>query len=142
MSKFVGEFIGSPAMNFLRGTVAGGHVVSPHMDITLRDELRRALLAYEGQEVWAGFRPENLSLGGAAAVENVIRARVKLVEPVGAETIIIATAGGEGVTARVEAEATASAGEDVTLVARPDKVHVFDVQTERNILFAAPAVAA
>ncbi len=142
VSKFVGEFIGSPAMNFLKGTVQQGHVVSPHMDITLRSELLTALRSYEGQEVWVGVRPENLELARPDSRENLIRTTVKLVEPIGAETIIIGTAGEAGITARVEAEETAAVGEAILLRARPDKVHVFDLHTEHNVLYIGQPVAA
>ncbi len=142
VSKFVGEFIGSPAMNFLKGTVRQGHVVSPHLDITLRSELLDALRGYEGREVWVGVRPENLELAQPGSRENLLHITVKLVEPIGAETIIIGIAGEAGITARVEAEETAVVGDTITLVARPDKVHIFDVQTERNVLFLNQPVAA
>ncbi|MDX2008398.1 MAG: sn-glycerol-3-phosphate ABC transporter ATP-binding protein UgpC [Meiothermus sp.] len=142
LSKFVGEFIGSPAMNFLRGTVRQGHVVSAHMDITLRKDLLDVLRGYEGKEVWLGIRPENLELARPDSSENWIRTTVKLVEPIGAETIIIGTSGDFPLTARVEPEESAVVGAALTLAARADKVHVFDLETERNLLFTKPPVAA
>ncbi|HEY8582038.1 MAG TPA: sn-glycerol-3-phosphate ABC transporter ATP-binding protein UgpC, partial [Capillimicrobium sp.] len=58
---FVAGFIGSPAMNFLPGTVEGDRVRLPIGDVVLGDALRRAL---EGRprgsrEVIAGVRPED-----------------------------------------------------------------------------------
>ncbi|GIW35969.1 MAG: sugar ABC transporter ATP-binding protein [Meiothermus sp.] len=141
-SKFVGEFIGSPAMNFLKGTVRQGQVVSPYMNLALRSELLAALRGYEGQEVWVGIRPENLELAPPGSRENLIRTTIKLVEPIGAETILIGSAGEASITARVEAEETAAVGETLLLQARPDKVHVFDLQTERNVLYAGQPVVA
>lgn len=132
VSKFVGEFIGSPAMNFLRGTVIQGHVVSAFMDIAPVGEVAQLLKNYEGKEVFVGVRPENLSLGNGEA-NNVIRMKVKLVEPIGAETVVIGHADGAGLTARVDAEATVNAGDTITLVAKPTKLHVFDAESEQNI---------
>jgi multiple sugar transport system ATP-binding protein len=133
VSKFVGEFIGSPAMNFLRGTVIQGHVVSAFMDIAPIGEVAQFLKHYEGKEVFVGVRPENLSLGNAET-SNIIKMKVKLVEPIGAETVVIGHADGAGLTARVDAEASINAGDTVTLIARQNKLHVFDAVSEQNIL--------
>ncbi len=139
VSKFVGEFIGSPAMNFLRGTVVQGHVVSPLMDIAPVGEVAQLLKNYEGKEVFIGVRPENLSVG-IAETSNIIKAKVKLVEPLGAETVVIGHVDGAGITARVDAEVTVNAGDTITFVAKPTKLHVFDAVTEQNILNLNKAV--
>jgi multiple sugar transport system ATP-binding protein len=133
VSKFVGEFIGSPAMNFLRGTVIQGHVVSPFMDIAPVGEVAKQLKGYEGKEVFVGVRPENLMLG-KTETSNFIKAKVKLVEPIGAETVVIGFVDSAGMTARVDAEATVNAGDTITLVAKPNKLHVFDAVNEQNIM--------
>jgi MOSC domain-containing protein YiiM len=39
-----------------------------------------------------------------------------------------------GMTARVDAEANVNAGDTVTLVANPDKLHSFDAVSEQNIM--------
>src|SRR5258706_170406 len=54
---FVAGFIGSPAMNIVRGRLAAGVVTAGGLVLPLRGEIQ-ALQAYEGREVLVGIRPE------------------------------------------------------------------------------------
>ncbi len=57
---FVAGFIGSPAMNFLPGTLEDGNLATPLGTIALTPQLRQALTqANSGREVIVGIRPEN-----------------------------------------------------------------------------------
>src|SRR5215831_15743683 len=57
---FVAGFIGSPAMNFLPGTVEDGKMRTPLGDIPLHDRLRQALeRAKAPRDLIVGIRPEN-----------------------------------------------------------------------------------
>jgi multiple sugar transport system ATP-binding protein len=142
VSKFVADFIGSPAMNFIKGRVQGGHIKGDLFDVKPDNVLLQGLTPYEGREVYLGIRPENLGLKGRTDIpegDNLIRARVRLVEPIGAETIIIGTVGEDNLVARVDAEAAVRADDEVILLAKPNKVHAFDVQDEHNIRYAKAA---
>jgi ABC-type sugar transport system ATPase subunit len=78
VNKFVAGFMGSPAMNFLVGTVQNGHLKSPQFDLAPNGELAQKLRASEGKKVYVGIRPENLGLRGNTAIaegQNVIKAR-------------------------------------------------------------------
>lgn len=146
LSKFVGGFIGSPAMNFLKGRVENGCIKNAFFDVRPIEAFAEQLEPYEGKELYLGVRPENLGLKGVSDIpedHNHIRATVKLVEPIGAETIIIGTVGDDPITARVEAEAVVDVGDEVTLLAKRHKVHAFDVEDGHNLRFTEPlAVAA
>jgi len=137
-SKFVGGFIGSPAMNFLKGTIENGCFKNPYANVAICGPLEQKLLPYEQKEVYLGIRPEDLELKGytdLAENNNTITATVTLVEPIGAETIIIAKVGDEPITARVDALAIPQVGEEITLLAKQSKLHAFDIEDEHNILF-------
>ncbi len=138
VSKFVGGFMGSPAMNFLAGTVQEGRIRGGGFDVKPDVELLEKLRKYNGKKVYLGIRPENLGLKGATDIpeaDNLIRAKVKLVEPIGAETIIIAAVNGEDLVARVEAEVAVKMGDEVELLAKPGKVQAFSFENERNIRY-------
>jgi multiple sugar transport system ATP-binding protein len=68
---FVAEFIGSPAMNLVRGRLSGGQVQFGSRSLDVPDAVlsaRSGLRDYEGKEVVLGIRPEDL--GDAAFARN------------------------------------------------------------------------
>ena len=71
---FVAGFIGSPAMNFLPGTVENGALRTGLGDFPLTDRLRREIEgANTGRDVIVGIRPENFE--DAALVPADVRGR-------------------------------------------------------------------
>jgi multiple sugar transport system ATP-binding protein len=139
VNKFVAGFIGSPAMNFMVGTVQDGRIRSPQFDVQPDAELTAKLAPYNGKKVYLGVRPENLGLKGYTDIpegDNAIAATVEVVEPLGAETHVIASVGGDqNIVARVDAHANVSAGDQVTLLAKPSGIHAFDLEGEHNIRY-------
>jgi multiple sugar transport system ATP-binding protein len=139
INKFVAGFMGSPAMNFLVGTVQDGRVRGTNFDIKPDPELSQKLQKYTGKKVYFGIRPENLGLRGNTNIpeqDNVIRATIEVVEPLGAETILIASVDGDqSLVARVDAHARVAPGDKVELLADPTKMHAFTLEDERNIRF-------
>jgi multiple sugar transport system ATP-binding protein len=140
VNRFVAGFMGSPAMNFLIGTVQNGHLKSPHFDLAPNGELAQKLRASEGKKVYVGIRPENLGLRGNSKIaegQNVIKALVEVVEPLGAETHILASVGGDQtVVARIDSHARVAAGDNIELVADLNFLHAFDMESEANLRFA------
>ena len=140
VNKFVAGFMGSPAMNFMIGTVQNGHLKSPTFDLAAGPELAQKLKAVEGKKVYVGIRPENLGLRGYTAIpenQNVIKANVEVVEPLGAETHILASVGGDQtVVARIDSHARVAAGDQIDLLADLKFLHAFDMESEANLRFA------
>lgn len=142
-NMFVAGFIGSPQMNFLKGTVGEE---DGRTQIRLADGTRvgvseakaRGLKeqGYHNKEVYVGIRPEHLH---DAAVEpltkdySVFRGRIELAELMGAEIYLHFELCGKQITARVDSKSGKKSGEDVELHFHWDKVHVFDVETEKAI---------
>jgi multiple sugar transport system ATP-binding protein len=141
VNRFVGGFMGSPAMNFLVGTVQDGHIRASTFDVKPDPELAQKLQKHNGQRVYFGIRPEDLGLKGVTDIperDNVINATVDVVEPLGAETQVIASVEGEGdqsIVASVDAHARIAAGDKVQLLANPERMQAFDLETERNIRY-------
>ena len=140
VNKFVAGFMGSPAMNFLVGNVQNGHLKSPQFDLAPSGELAQKLKVAEGKKVYVGIRPENLGLRGMTAVEeghNIIKAQVEVVEPLGAETHILASVGGDQtLVARVDSHAQVTAGDQIELLADLGFLHAFDMESEANLRFS------
>jgi multiple sugar transport system ATP-binding protein len=122
---FVAEFIGSPAMNLLKGTVQGGSVVTAG---GIKMPLPKKHGAKAGQTVVYGIRPEHLDLGKG------FEATVSVTEPTGPEIHIYADSGGEEICAVLRERAQLSRGQKIDLAPRLDQVHLFDQESGKAIV--------
>lgn len=103
-TRFVAEFIGTPAMNILPGALLPS--------------------VAEGAS-HVGVRPEHLSLAGGEAA--LIEGRCLLCERLGEVTIIhLALEGGGTVVAKIPGDLAPARGEVVRLAAEPGRLHRFD----------------
>jgi multiple sugar transport system ATP-binding protein len=123
---FVAQFIGTPPMNLVRGTVSEGALRTPSFSLPLAERYRAA--AREGQAVVIGIRPEHIghATPGGAAINGV----VDVVEPIGHESIVYATAGTERLVAIFDPHDTPRAGETIALNVDAEALHLFDGATE------------
>jgi multiple sugar transport system ATP-binding protein len=128
---FVAGFIGSPAMNFLHGTLRrdnGAAVVVEVGDgVQLPASVRES--GKDGQHVVYGVRPEHFDI----AADGGLPTRVQLVEPTGADTFVYANFGGTKVCAVFNERHTFRSGDIVHLRPRPNLTHVFDSTTGRTV---------
>jgi multiple sugar transport system ATP-binding protein len=115
---FVAQFIGSPAMNVMRGTCRGGAVEA------LGQRWPCAAAAREGQAVHYGIRPTDLALATSG-----IPARVVVVEPTGAETELLLEVGGEQLTLVMHGRTDAQPEQTVHLAVDAARAHVFDASS-------------
>jgi multiple sugar transport system ATP-binding protein len=128
-NQFVAGFIGSPAMNFLPGTVrrANGSAF-----VELKDGTRVPAppsSAQEGQPVIFGTRPEHLSL----ANDGGIPAKVVVLEPTGMDTFIACRHEGMEISAVFRERHDFAPGTNVHLVPDLARSHLFDAQTGQRI---------
>jgi multiple sugar transport system ATP-binding protein len=124
---FVAGFIGSPAMNFLKGRLArngAGLAVKLGDGVSLPAPTLRA--DHEGREVTLGVRPEHL-----AVRSDGVPAEVVVVEPTGADTQIFCKLAGTDVTAVVRERHTFHPGEAIRLA--PDLTFLFDPASGERI---------
>ena len=140
-NTFVAAFVGSPPMNLQTATLSrtGDEttVRAFGTDIGLSAE-QGGRLAGLGQSTFTfGVRPEDIYLApspGAPSRFSAFRARVIAVEPLGAETIILAQTGaGEEVTARVRGTVPVHSDETVDLHMDTKSVRFFDGETGNAI---------
>ncbi|MGF1528468.1 MAG: ABC transporter ATP-binding protein [Candidatus Competibacterales bacterium] len=128
---FVAGFIGSPAMNFLKGVVApngAGSVVRTEEGIEL--PLPHHHTFENDREVVYGVRPEHLAVvPPEGARGGGLAAQVEVVEPTGADTLIFARLGALEACAMARERVTLKAGQAVHLAPQLDHVHVFDAQS-------------
>jgi len=118
---FVASFIGSPAMNLIKGKVNKGAVVASNgARLPLPPKDARAK---EGQEVVYGIRPEDLELGKGFDI------KLSVTEPTGPELHLYGDLGEEEVCAVLRSRAELKRGEMVGLAPRLDRVHLFDADT-------------
>jgi multiple sugar transport system ATP-binding protein len=129
-NTFVGGFIGSPAMNFLPGTVrsqSGGQQVVLDGGAVLEAP---GWAAEDGQAVLYGVRPEHLHLSDA---QRGLRVTVTVVEPTGADTLVIGSVGEAHVHAMFRERHTFAPGETIYLEPEGGKVHLFDAASGKRL---------
>ncbi|MCX6972040.1 MAG: sn-glycerol-3-phosphate ABC transporter ATP-binding protein UgpC [Verrucomicrobia bacterium] len=138
---FVAGFLGSPPMNFLKGSLRkdGGQVIFKEMKggaVELKLGARPVALAYIGREVTLGIRPENCDLAphGKPLPENTFQAVVDIVEPMGAETYFYLQTGAHTVISRSHAAVDQrEAGHRLLFEMQADRAHLFDTETGLRI---------
>jgi ABC-type sugar transport system ATPase subunit len=127
---FVARFIGSPPMNTVPGTarvdgagvsveIGGGRLA-----VTVEGSVA------DGMRVVAGIRPEHLRLG-----VGPMGATVRAIEWLGHERHVYCDVDGTALIVR-DTEAGgggARPGDEVTLAASPDDVHLFDAETTERL---------
>jgi multiple sugar transport system ATP-binding protein len=127
-NQFVAGFIGSPAMNFLKGTVRSNGVVSFEGPNGVSLPLKMAPPASEGRPAIYGIRPEHFTIADDGAEAEII-----VVEPTGSETQVFAKLGGEQVIAMFHERHQFSPGEKIRLKPNPSLVHLFDDTTGERL---------
>jgi multiple sugar transport system ATP-binding protein len=131
-SVFVGGFVGSPAMNFAKAKVQDGALTFANGDrIPLSALAAGKQGVADGREVIVGIRPEHFVTLADPAM--TLTAKVQVVEPLGSDTLVHFSIGGETLTARMPPEMRPQVGADLRLGLDPTKVHLFDAATERVI---------
>ena len=97
VNLFVAGFIGSPAMNFLPGTVEDGKMRTPLGDIPLHDRLRQALeRAKAPRDLIVGIRPENFEDAALVSAANrpngiTFHATIDVLESLGSDVFVYFT---------------------------------------------------
>lgn len=135
---FVAGFIGSPAMNQLRGTISatdgrsqletvGGQIPLPTVPSA----------SLVGRDLVMGIRPEHLIMHDTAAPGR-FPVRVAVVEPTGADTMVMARSGSMQITVLIRQRRSVRADDIVYLSFEEQEMHLFDPETGD----ALPAVCA
>ncbi|RWM29368.1 sn-glycerol-3-phosphate ABC transporter ATP-binding protein UgpC [Mesorhizobium sp.] len=124
---FVAGFIGSPAMNLLKGTVKKGE--KPVVDIAgSAFPMPAGAQTEDGQAVVYGVRPEHLEIH-----PDGVASTISVVEPTGSETLVFVRFGEGEMVALFRERHDFKPGDTLKLRPRLDHVHLFDAGTGKRL---------
>jgi multiple sugar transport system ATP-binding protein len=125
---FVAGFIGSPAMNFIKGRIAKKNGTQKFVSDSGSILPMRPLNADDGQPAIYGIRPEHITIG-----EGGLPVRVSVLEPTGAETQIFAKADDDLIDAVIKERLSLRPGDEVPFLIDPANAHIFDRRTSQRL---------
>ena len=130
---FVAGFIGSPSMNFIRGTIDGNQFITETLKLTIPQDKLTSLQTSGCQHkaVVMGIRPEDII--PQQHEENCVAARISVAELTGAEFMLYSTVGGHELVVRAGAVNDYHAGDNINIYFDMNKCHFFDAETEQAI---------
>jgi multiple sugar transport system ATP-binding protein len=133
---FVAGFIGSPAMNFVTVTTAGGELMMGQTRLSLAGEPARVVAAQTpGKNLTIGFRPEHIALAnGTGDSATRFPAVVDVVEYLGNEELIHARAEENDIVAILPSDKKVKPGDKVELAVPLDRLFVFDPESEKALV--------
>jgi multiple sugar transport system ATP-binding protein len=122
---FVAGFIGSPAMNMLKGHIEGGAFRADggtSLPLPVRTD------GSAGAPVIYGVRPEHFQLSA-----DGLPAKVNVIEPTGSETQVMAEFAGTQIICAFRERVAAKPGETIRIMADPALVHLFDAGSGQRV---------
>jgi multiple sugar transport system ATP-binding protein len=140
-NMFVAGFIGSPPMNFFKGTVvkdgetlkfAEANQKGTPVVVTLDSRLSAIAQAHVGKPLVFGIRPEDVQdTSGLVNPDPARTARVtvEVSEPMGAETYLYLTTGASPFIARVRPTDNFKTDQQIQVTFRMENAHLFDEAT-------------
>ena len=125
---FVAQFIGSPAMNVVKGDFKAGTQAVEAQGVQW--PVPTSLARHAGRAVHYGIRPSDMTL---STTQQGVPAQVVVVEPTGAETELLLHVGESPLTLVMHGRTSVQPGDTVHLDIDVSKVHLFDGQTEQRL---------
>ena len=127
-NMFVAGFIGSPAMNFLRGTIRANGAASFEAQTACSLPLQRRLpTPTEGRCFTASGRSIS------CIADDGVEASVQVIEPTGSETQVVASLGGADIIAVFRERHPFKPGDKIRLKPDPRLAHLFDEATGQRL---------
>lgn len=134
---FVAGFIGSPAMNLIKGKLAfddkGVATVNAGRGIVF--PIASVAPEMDGRKVVFGIRPENVQVTGSG-----VPAKIVSVEPTGAETMVLLNMNDIDFVAIIRERLDLEVGQTIKVSVDPEAIHLFDGQTENRIVRTSEGV--
>lgn len=139
-NKFVAGFIGSPAMNFIKGKISDNTKLSfisegENLKFSIPNNLIDKLKQQKDKTVYLGIRPENISDIKMASINNCaeVEVNIDVVEPMGNEIFLYFQLDGEQFICRKTTYEVPKVGSRKKLYFDLSKIHFFDTHTETVI---------
>ena len=132
---FIGGFIGSPPMNFFKGSFGksdkGIIFNTESFSFLLNKELVKKYETYAGKNVTMGIRPENIYFkdkipSEIIPTEHGIEGKIDVIEALGSEFCIYFKKGEQTFIARVQNIFNAKIDDTIELIFDQNKIHFFD----------------
>ncbi len=127
---FVAKFLGTPPINVFRGRVQNGALL-------LGEDQVLRVKGVGDRDVWVGIRPE----GFVPQVAGPLCCGLKAVEVMGRDTSVVlrhAAAVSDPLRAIISSDTPIASGtEELRFALKPNKVFLFDVETEARLPFSA-----
>ena len=137
---FVAGFIGSPSMNFFDSTLVnedGNYIIDTgNFRVRVPEQNKKIYRDYVGKQVVFGVRPEHIYSADYAPpgiIPSGIKGRIDVVELLGHELHLHATAGSNSFVATVDTRVKKTIGEMIELVIDMSRMQLFDKTTEKAI---------
>jgi multiple sugar transport system ATP-binding protein len=120
-SVFVGSFIGSPPMNFMKATAKNGTAVGDGWQVPGPPGM-------DGKALLLGIRPENIRIG-----EGPFRGRVVVSEPLGSHTLLTVKVGEDSLKVVAPADDVFKPDQALQLGPEPHKIRWMDETSGRAV---------
>ncbi|MGB5560055.1 MAG: ABC transporter ATP-binding protein [Paracoccaceae bacterium] len=133
VNKYVADFIGSPAMNFLEGEVVGNTFTSKGAKIDLKN-YQFAPGGKPGGAAWFGMRPEHVVVGDLAdGMPFRAAIEVEIVEPMGSDTLVWTKVAGQDFRFRMDGQEDVHEGHKLMIGFDPARASLFDKVAEERM---------
>ena len=137
-TRFVAGFIGSPAMNFTpcrleqNGAAELRIHVSDEIALPISEGQTARYRSAIGKDLILGIRPEHVTepRRGERGNRSEFTAALDVVEPMGMETLVYFRINGTEICGRVDPASARAPGEQMTLQANLDHLHLIDPETD------------
>ena len=122
-SKFVAEFIGSPQMNFINGTIKNNNFESKGLKLNID-------LNIDNANVALGFRADDLKI----KEDGEISLNIDIIEKLGSDSIIYGSnKNGESICYKESGNTKLAIGENINISINVDNIHIFDEKTGKRL---------
>ena len=122
-SQFVAEFIGSPQMNFINGTIKNNNFESKGLKLNID-------LNIDNANVALGFRADDLEI----KEDGEISLNIDIIEKLGSDSIIYGRdKNGESICYKESGNTKLGIGENINISINVDNIHIFDEKTGKRL---------
>ncbi|MBU0691592.1 sn-glycerol-3-phosphate ABC transporter ATP-binding protein UgpC [bacterium] len=129
LNRFVGGFIGSPAMNFVNAAITGKEIAHGQIKFTAPSFVK----LNSKSTLTVGLRPEQIAIGETSGDRAKFNLVVDVVEPVGNEMLVYGRMDEEILVIRAEATAYIKPDDTIPVSFDPKTAHYFDTDSGESI---------
>ena len=143
LNRFVAGFIGSPPMNFIKGTISkkGDSLkfVSSNFELKVYPAIKDLIQPYINKDIIMGIRPSDIYDEAQAKwmsenEKDAVNAKVDFRELMGDEIYLYLKVDGTQLVAKVGSYISASSGENIKVTVDLRKVHFFETDSQKVIV--------